>query len=84
MKTYEGLDNYGNPKSVFLVKIADMDDKSLQDKAEQMIWLSAFASNNPSSDYHWQVDAIYDECQKRNKPEIYDFGYERARASCQS
>ncbi len=79
---YEGKDNYGKPKSDYLSKIADMDEEALEKEVEQMCWLSAFANNNSRSDYHWMVDALYDECQNRNKPEIYSAGYEKARASC--
>ena len=81
---YPGKDNYGKPKSDYLAKIANMNDKSLEDEAEQIIWLSAFANNNPRSDFHWQADAIYDECAKRGKPEIYEKGFNRAKASCGS
>lgn len=42
-----------------------------------MIWLSAYANNNYRSDYHWQVDACYDECEKRNKIDIYEKTYDR-------
>ena len=30
------------------------------EETERMIWLSAFANNNPRSDYHWRCDACYD------------------------
>jgi hypothetical protein len=79
---YVGNDNYGRPKSDYLAKIAKKDDKALEDEAEQMIWMSAFANNNPKSDYHWMVDAIWDECQTRKDKGIYQRGYDRARASC--
>lgn len=49
---------------------------------KQMVFLSAYANNNPKSDYHWMVDATYDECVKRKKPEIYQKGYTQAKASC--
>ena len=69
------VDNHGKPKSDYLQKIASMDDDALFEETKSKIWLSAYASNNPRSDYHWHVDACYDECQKRGKPKIYTRAY---------
>lgn len=79
---YVGNDNDGKPKSDYLAKVTAMDDEALGEAAEQIIWLSAYANNNPKSDFHWQADAIYDECQTRKKGEIYTDAYDRAKASC--
>ncbi len=65
----------------YTARLQGMDDDALGKEAEQMIWLSAYASNNPRSDYHWQADFCYYECQRRGKPEIYDRAYKRARES---
>ena len=73
---YEGRDNYGNPKSEYIAKIVGMTDAELLKEAKDKIWLSAYASNNPRSDYHWHADAIYDECKRREKPEIYQRAYD--------
>lgn len=81
MSKYDGEDNYGKPKSEYLNKLAKMTDKELSDKCEQMIWLSAFAANNPRSDYHWQCDAGYDECFNRGKISIYEKAWEKASGS---
>jgi hypothetical protein len=67
----QGKDNYGKPKQNFVDKIEAMSDEAFVDKAQQTIWLSAFANNNPRSDYHWQADACYDEAVRRGKPELY-------------
>ena len=72
MHTYEGNDNYGKPKSEYTDKLKAMDDKQLKDACEQMIWLSAYSSNNLRSDYHWQCDACYDECSSRDKVCTYE------------
>ena len=69
---YEGTDNYGVVKSVYLKKIVQMTDDQLYDECKDIIWLSAYASNNSRSDYHWKCDACYEECQRRNKSEIYN------------
>lgn len=70
-------DNHGHPKQEYLDKLSGMDDDSLRKACEEMIWLSAYANNNPHSDYHWQCDACHDECVKRNKREIYSSAHEK-------
>ena len=69
---YDGNDNYGKPKSEYLNKLKRLNHKELRDTCEEMIWLSAYANNNPRSDYHWQCDACYDECVKRDTVNIYE------------
>jgi hypothetical protein len=59
-------------------KLLAMTDKALFDECKSMIWLSAYASNNPRSDYHWQCDACYDECVRRGQPQIYDEAHKAA------
>ena len=39
----------------------------LAKECNDKIWLSAYASNNSASCYHWQCDACYDECDRRGK-----------------
>ncbi len=46
-------------------KLVSKDDDKLFEETKNKIWLSAFASNNPRSDYHWHCDATYDEWQRR-------------------
>lgn len=65
MTNYEGNDNYGRPKSEYLAKLAAMDDEALESETYQMIYHSARCNNNPRADWHWMVDACYDECEKR-------------------
>lgn len=72
---YVGKDNYGRPRGEYVSALAAMDDTALGKAVADMVWLSAYATNNPRSDYHWQCDACYDECQRRGKPEIYKGGY---------
>jgi hypothetical protein len=74
---YAGKDNYGKPKSDYLAKIALFDEARLYDECRDKIWFSAYAANNPKSDFHWHCDACYDECVKRDKvDEIYSQAYE--------
>lgn len=75
MRTYEGLDNYGIPKSNYVGNIAKLDYEILLEETESKIWLSAYSNNNPRSDYHWHVDACYDELLKRDGN---DSGYRKA------
>jgi len=72
---YAGKDNYGNLKQDYLDKLQTLTDSLLSAECEHMIWLSAYANNNPRSDYHWQCDACYDECDRRNKVEIYSVAH---------
>lgn len=73
---YDGNDNRGKPKSEYLARLSNMGEFELFDEAKTRIWLSAYANNNPRSDFHWHADACFDECQKRNKPEIYKRAYD--------
>lgn len=74
-QTYTGVDNYKTPKIEYLKKIVSMTDDKLLKECKDKIWLSAYANNNPRSDYHWHVDACYDECTRRNRKDIYEKAY---------
>ena len=78
---YGGNDNYGHPKQDYIDKLQSSDDFQLSKACGRMIWLSAYADNNPLSDYHWQCDACYDECIRRDKGFIYDQEHHRITAS---
>lgn len=65
-------------KSEYTAKLIGLTDLDLFKEAEQMIWLSAFANNNPRSAYHWRCDACYDECQRRGRPHIYSRAHQKA------
>jgi len=64
-------DNYGRPRQEYIDRLHAMNDDQLREECQSKIWLSAYANNNPRSDYHWQCTATYDECQDRGTPEIY-------------
>lgn len=81
MDRYTGNDNYGKPKAEYLARIAAMNDVELEEECKSKIWLSAYASNNPRSDYHWHCDACYDEAKRRDESaSIYDRAFKRAAA----
>lgn len=76
--TLTGNDNYGKPRQDFADKLAAATDNQFLEIAEDRIWLSAYANNNPRSDYHWQADACFAEAERRSKPELYDKAWRRA------
>jgi hypothetical protein len=78
--TLEGKSNYGQPRQDFADKLARLTDEAFEDEAKSRIWLSAYANNNPRSDYHWQADACYDEAMRRGKSELYTSAHRRASA----
>ena len=80
---YQGNDNYGKPRSEYLSRIAAMDDAALLEETEQKIWLSAYASNNRRSDYHWHVDVCYSEWSFRGKEDQYTVAFEAAKRSAE-
>jgi hypothetical protein len=56
----------------YILKLEQMDEEKLYNACKDMIWFSAYAANRPSSDFHWMCDACYEECRRREKPNIYD------------
>lgn len=63
--------NYDNPKVDYMQKVALMNEDDLFAETKSKIWLSAYASNNPRSDYHWQCDFCYDLLSLRSKESVY-------------
>ncbi|MBL8582237.1 MAG: hypothetical protein JNL61_08435 [Rhizobiaceae bacterium] len=57
---------------------AGMTDDDYLKKAEMQIWLSAYASNNPHAPAHKEVDAAYDDAQRRGKPWLYNRAWNQA------
>jgi hypothetical protein len=76
--TLKGKNNHGKPRQKFADMLAACDEEEYLTIAENRIWLSAYAANNPRSDYHWQCDAVYDEAQRRGKPELYSQAHRKA------
>ena len=71
LKKFSGKDNYKKPKADYLERLFSMPDKALYEETRNAIWRSAYAANNPRSDYHWQCDATYDEWVRRGNPDKY-------------
>jgi hypothetical protein len=78
--TIPGLDNYKKPRQYFADKMAPMTNSEFVQFASECIWLSAYASNNPRSDYHWQADACYEEAERRGDPDLYGAAHRKASA----
>lgn len=74
----KGKLNTHGVKSAWQEKLAAMTDDELFEHCEQFIWLSAYAVNNPRSDYHFLCDAGYDECARREQPGIYSRAHKQA------
>jgi hypothetical protein len=75
---YEGPGNSGRPRGAYLEKLKGLSGEALRQESESKIWLSAYAANNPRSDYHWQCDACHDECARRGRLEIYEQAWDEA------
>ena len=81
MEKYKGKDIYGRPKVDYLTKISEMDDAALYSECYSMIYQSARCANNHRADWHWMVDACYEEAQKRGDgAPIYSRAYKRCYA----
>lgn len=76
--TIPGKDSDGKPRQRFADKLAAASSEEFLKIAEQAIWLSAYANNNPRSDFHWQADACWDEAHRRGQPGMYQMAWERA------
>lgn len=76
-----GRCNDERPAQGFADKIAALSDEDFVTEAEQCIWLSAYAANNPTSDYHFEASACYYEAQRRGNPGLYQEAYNRARGT---
>ena len=75
---FPGKDNYGKPREDYIRNVFGMSDKELFEECEKIIWLSAYASNNPRSDYHWQCDVCYAAASARNRTDIYSKAHAEA------
>lgn len=70
-------DNSPEKKKEYKTKLQGMSDSDLFSETKNKIWLSAFASNNRHSCYHWQCDYTYGEWKRRGKVEQYSAAYEQ-------
>lgn len=73
---YKGLDNSGQPKLRYLNKICQMSEDEIYQETKNKIWLSAYASNNHRSDYHWQCDYCWNVLSFRGLSDVYKAAWE--------
>ena len=59
--------------------IATLSDDDFVVKAAEMIWLSAFAENNPRSAYHPMCDMCHDEALRRGNANLYVMAFDKAK-----
>lgn len=76
---FPGYDNYDKPRLNYCARLEKMSDDQLFAETKDTIWLSAYSSNNPKSDYHWQVTACYHEWQCRAKLPEYQRAFDQAK-----
>lgn len=76
--TLTGKDNYGKPRQDYADGLSNMNEAAFLKAAATAIRLSAYASNNRRSDYHWQCDACYDEAVRRGDAGLYSRAHARA------
>jgi hypothetical protein len=82
MDRYAGNDTDGKPKSAYLKKISRLKKEDLILETRNQIWLSTYDSNKPRSDFHWHVDALYEEIQKRyGNSALYNECYQKVIAA---
>ena len=72
--------NSVNPHE-YVAKIQQMPADEFYNQCKHAIWLSAYANNNPRSDYHFMCDACYDESKKRDEGKTYLQAYAAIRRS---
>lgn len=57
---------------------ASLDEKEWLRQAEQQIWLSGFAANNPRAPAHEETDRAYADAQARGAPWMYCHAWNEA------
>jgi len=65
-------------RSEYSERLKVLSDDELVSETENRVWLSSYAANNPRSKYHAECDATYDECKRRQKPWLYQRGWNAA------
>lgn len=70
--TIPGKSNDGPMRQDYADKLATMTEAEFFEDCKKFIWLSAYANNNPRSDYHWMNDACTLESWRRDREDIYN------------
>ncbi len=56
---------------IFREWLQEMDDRRLESEALTWIWLCETRKNGPWKEDKWRRECVKDECQRREKPEIF-------------
>lgn len=80
--TIPGQSNDGPPRQEYADKLATMTDNEFFEACKKYIWLSAYANNNPRSDYHWMADACSLESNRRNREDLYQKAFNEVSKNC--
>jgi hypothetical protein len=56
----------------YVEKLRQKNDGDFYEECKNAVWLSAYANNNPRSDFHFMCDACYDESKKRDDGKTYE------------
>ena len=56
---------------IFREWLQEMDDRRLESEALTWIWLCETTKNGPWEEDKWRRECVKDECQRREKPEIF-------------
>ena len=62
-------------------KISEFSNVAFRVECNKKIWLSAYATNNLKSDYHWQCDLCYDESVRRDGADATTYTEEHSKLS---
>jgi hypothetical protein len=68
------LDTLRADRAEYAAKLVAMTDSELVEEVKDRVWLSGYATNNP----RWQCDATHDEARRRQKPWLYQRGWNDA------
>jgi hypothetical protein len=74
--TIPGKSNDGPLRQDYADKLATMTDDEFFEACKEYIFLSAYANNNPRSDYHWKCDACTLEGWRSGRDAIYQKAYD--------
>jgi len=70
--TIPGKSNDGPLRQDYADKLATITDDEFFEECKKFIFLSAYANNNPRSDFHWMCDACTLEGWRRGREDIYE------------
>lgn len=74
--TIPGKSNDGPPRQEYADKLTTMTEDEFFEECKKYIFLSAYASNNGRSDYHWMCNACTLEGWRRGRDDIYLKAYD--------